>query len=499
MSDLITDVEELVTRAVALCREPHTERKLRAAEQRLREPLRVAIAGKVKAGKSTLLNALVGEQLAPTDAGECTRIVTWYQYGQTYRVTMHMIDGTRRRASFTREGGAIEVDLKGMETEKIERMVVEWPTQRLADMTLIDTPGVASIDTMVSDRTLAFLTPDDDRPVAADAVLYLMKHMHADDLLFLEAFHDDELAHPSPVNAIGVLSRADEVAVGRPDAMRVAARIAQRYRADDRLRRLCQTVLPLAGLLSETAATLTQDEYEALELLAGEDRKQIDALMLSADRFVAESADSTVPPLVRRHLLDRLGMFGIRVALPLIRQGRTETASVLASRLAAKSGIVDLRQELLERFAERRDVLRARSVLLAVERLAGDATGPAAVELRAEIERIRVGAHALAEIRLLNDHRRGLVSFTGVDSEEVERLLGSEGVSITARLGLPPGADPATIRAALLAEIERWRRTGDHPLATREAADAAALLVRTCEGALSELGAGAERRDVSLL
>ena len=38
----------------------------------------VAIAGKVKAGKSTLLNALVGEEIAPTDAGECTRVVTWY-------------------------------------------------------------------------------------------------------------------------------------------------------------------------------------------------------------------------------------------------------------------------------------------------------------------------------------------------------------------------------------------------------------------------------------
>ena len=60
---------------------------------RLDEPLRVAIAGKVKAGKSTLLNALVGEELAPTDAGECTRIVTWYRDGITYRVTLEPSDG----------------------------------------------------------------------------------------------------------------------------------------------------------------------------------------------------------------------------------------------------------------------------------------------------------------------------------------------------------------------------------------------------------------------
>ena len=63
---------------------------------RLDQPLRVAVAGRVKAGKSTLLNALVGERLAPTDAGECTRIVTWYQDGHTYQVSAHL---DRQRAA----------------------------------------------------------------------------------------------------------------------------------------------------------------------------------------------------------------------------------------------------------------------------------------------------------------------------------------------------------------------------------------------------------------
>ena len=31
---------------------------------------------------------LVGEELAATDAGECTRIVTWYRHGRTYRVRL---------------------------------------------------------------------------------------------------------------------------------------------------------------------------------------------------------------------------------------------------------------------------------------------------------------------------------------------------------------------------------------------------------------------------
>jgi len=487
MAELTDQVRGVVSRALELCCDPEAEQELQAVERRLDEPLRVAIAGKVKAGKSTLLNALVGEQLAPTDAGECTKIVTWYQQGHTYRVTLHLVDGTSRPARFTRQAGAIDVDLDGANAEQVERIVVEWPTKRLAEVTLIDTPGVASINSSVSERALAFLTPDDDRPVEADAVLYLMRHMHADDLSFLESFHDDELAHPSPVNAIGLLSRADEVAVGRPDAMRVAERIATRYRTDERLRRLCQTVLPVGGLLAETAATLTQEEFEALEALAGHDRQQAEELMLSVDRFVADVPTCSVPPLVRRHLLDRFGLFGVRTALPMIRQGRATTAGDLATALESRSGIVSLRQELLERFARRRDVLRTRSALLAIDRVAARIPEASAIELHADIERIRAGAHAFAEIRLLNDYRRGLVAFPGVEEGEIERLLGGDGTSPAARLGLGTDSGADQLRTGLLAEIDKWRRRGAHPLVTREVADAASVLVRTCEGALAEL------------
>lgn len=497
MAELTDQAKLLVARARELCTDATVADELADVARRLDEPLRVAIAGKVKAGKSTLLNALVGEQLAPTDAGECTKVVTWYQHGHTYRVTIDLLDGTSRQARFTREAGAIDIDLDGLGAEQIERIVVEWPTPRLADVTLIDTPGVASINQAVSDRALAFLAPDDDRPVAADAVVYLMRHMHADDLSFLESFHDDELAHPSPVNAIGLLSRADEVAVGRPNAMRVAERIAARYRTDDRLRRLCQTVLPIGGLLAETAATLTQEEFDALGALAGHDRDLIEALMLSADRFVADNPACSVPPLVRRHLIGRFGLFGVRIALPMIRQGRATTAGDLAAALDTRSGMEAFRAELLDRFTARRDVLLARSALLAVERAVADgaarpdAVNPdAAVELRAEVERIRAGAHAFAEIRLLNDHRRGLVAFAGIDGAEVERVLGTDGTAPAARLGLAADAPADAVRSGLLAEIERWRLAGAHPLATREVSDAAAVLVRTCEGALAELLGG---------
>jgi predicted GTPase len=53
----------------------------------LNQPIRIALAGTLKAGKSTLVNALVGENIAPTDATEATRIVTWFRHGPTPKVT----------------------------------------------------------------------------------------------------------------------------------------------------------------------------------------------------------------------------------------------------------------------------------------------------------------------------------------------------------------------------------------------------------------------------
>ena len=114
-----------------------------ATIRRLDEPLRVAIAGRVKAGKSTLLNALVGERLAATDAGECTRIVTWYRHDLGYRVTADLRPSGSADLPFRREDGELLIDLDARPIESIERIEVGWPSRKLTDLTLIDTPGLA--------------------------------------------------------------------------------------------------------------------------------------------------------------------------------------------------------------------------------------------------------------------------------------------------------------------------------------------------------------------
>ena len=215
MSGVRDRVLELVQETSASLAGSGFESDLAAIEDRLTGPLRVAIAGRVKAGKSTLLNALVGARVAPTDAGECTKIVSWYRNGQLYQVDAVLHDGSRRQLRFTRQEGSLDVELGDLTEAEIDHLDIQWPTSRLERITLIDTPGLQSLNDENSRRTRDFLEVESDEGSAVDAVIYLMRHLHTTDVAFLDAYMDRTVPESSPVNAVAVLSRADEIGAVR--------------------------------------------------------------------------------------------------------------------------------------------------------------------------------------------------------------------------------------------------------------------------------------------
>jgi hypothetical protein len=484
-SGLAADVERLLANAIEVYAGTPAEERLRHAQERIREPLRVAIAGKVKAGKSTLLNALIGQELAPTDAGECTKIITWYRDAPTYRVQLRSKTGEAIQVPFRHEGGALEVELQGHAAADVDAIEIDWPSAELRTMTLIDTPGIASLSADVSERTKAFLTPGEDEVTAADAVLYLMRHVHSEDVRFLEAFHDDELAQATPVNAIGILSRADELGVARTDAIVTAQRIADRYRTDPKMRTLCQTVVPVAGLLAQSAQGLREDEFKALAAIAAAPREETSELLLTVDRFTDPDANAPITGIEREHLLFRFGLYGVRVATVLIRDGVAKSTPDLARELLSRSGLADLRSLLESQFGARSGLLKARSALLAVEAVVNESARPGSEALSSELERIQAGAHELAEIRLLNALRAGHVPLKDDVLNEAERLLGAEGTDVHSRLGLEADADAGATGNALKTALTKWQRRAESPMSSREVSDAARVLVRTCEGLIA--------------
>ncbi|MHA7281121.1 dynamin family protein [Arthrobacter sp. MDT2-2] len=473
-------VEALILEAVQVYDDdPALRTELEGYARRLREPLRVAVAGMVKAGKSTLLNAIIGEEIAPTDTGECTRIVTWYRHAATPRITAYPVEGDPRVLPLKRVDGRLVFDLGGQRADDVDRLVVEWPAENLRHMTLIDTPGIASLSAEVSDRSTRFLTPQ-DAPSEADAVIYLMRHLHGSDLKFLEAFRDTSAASSGTVNALAVLSRADEVGSGRLDSLISASRIADRYRTDPSLKSLVLDVLPMAGLLAQSARTLRQVEYESFVALAALGKAERDRMLLSADRFVGGSTAIGIPPEDAARLLDRFGMFGLRLGPALVRGG-TSNPTALAHELARRSGLDHLMTLVTRQFGARATALRVRTALTGLEALVRSNPRESGAGLLAGVERVKTNAHEINELRLLSALRSGGVPLPARVTDEAERLVGGSGTGALERLALSSGADAEDVRSASLGTLHRWRVLAENPLTDRGALEACQVVLRSCE------------------
>ena len=483
MTTALEQTLALCDRAAELLGATSRADEVRAVRARAEGPLRVAIAGRVKAGKSTLLNALVGERLAATDAGECTRIVTWFKGGLSYDVEAVLLDGTQVAIPFKRIEGALTIELGGLAPEQVSRIEVTWPSASLRQVTLIDTPGLASLDDRNSLRTREFLAMGEDRPSDADAVIYLMRHLHTADAEFLGAFLDRSVAASSPVNAVAVLSRADEIGGCRLDAMTSASRIAARYQSDPTVRTLCTYVTPMAGLLAETGLTLREDEAAALRTLAKASDSDLDMMLLSADGF-CEPAVSDLTVELRRALLDRLGLYGARMLLGEIRAGRVSSAPEMSRALVSASGLESLRSLIEQRFLPRAQTLKARSAIAALRDIARSfavENAETARVLDAEVERVESSIADFAELRTAHLVLSGTVALSSEETAEVERAT-SPGATDELRLDLQHDSTLLERRAAALAAVARWRMRGSDPLNDSALTEVCDTLARTFEG-----------------
>jgi hypothetical protein len=302
------------------------------------------------------------------------------------------------------------------------------------------------------------------------------------------------VTRPNPINAIGVLSRADEIGVGRLDAMASARRIAGRLITDPNVRRVVQTVVPVAGLLAETAVTLTETEVAQLRKVADLPVTEADDLLMTADRFREKMPELGLTEMERDALLTRFGLFGVRFASTLIRRDGVPTATDMARDLAERSGLHELQEVLGSLFFERREVLKSRSALLAVDNLVHAQPRPGSGAIAAEVEEVVASAHPFNELRVLSSVRAGWVTGKPDVVEELERIIGGAGGAAHLRLNLPADAAPGDLVAAATEALGRWQRRAENPLTVHELAVAARVAVRSCEGMLAEMHrAGASR------
>jgi energy-coupling factor transporter ATP-binding protein EcfA2 len=479
---------ELTGRAAALAARaqdevgPETAEQLALVRARLDEPLRVAIAGHVSSGKSTLVNALLHQTVAPTDAGECTQFVTEFRYATPpahSRAEIVLRDGSTRPLAL--HHGRLPSGKLEVAPDDVEMLRVWLRNPELQDLTLIDTPGLNSAHEDTAARTEELLRIDRDSRRAlheADMVLFVVNaELNAEEIALLREYVGASAG--SALTVLGILSKAD--LVGHvADPWRRACGLAERH--SQRLQREVAAVLPVLGLLAETAETYALDAQHAADLatLADAGIGAEHPALWSADHFYLDE-QIPIPVERRRSLIGILGIYGLKLTIALARD-EVRGAAALQRVLAERSGLSEVRRSLAQTFVPRAEVLKTSSALDRMERLSfrgrpEDASPLRA--LRAGIEALRDddSMHRVAEFDALrecltldlpapDDVPRHRVTLSTDLYEDVLRLV--HNTSARQRCGLDSDATDQELMRAAEAGAAKWIVFGNKHVGSKE-------------------------------
>ncbi|WP_246573450.1 dynamin family protein [Kineosporia corallincola] len=480
--------------------------------------MRLAVAGQVKRGKSTLLNALLGRRVTAVGQLETTYSVTEIYHSDRPVIRVRYRDG---RAPVEYDGADLARFTVRPE-EGDDRLAgvraVEYgcPAELLRSFRLVDTPGLASPFGTDSANTAQYLgiSPDDpavavlagelaatgtdgarmhEESVAelerADAVLYLFSRaLHERDQAAVSDFLGPGRAGGAvmtPLRAFGVLSRCDQYwppardLPGRPDPltydpMEVGRRIATRYLERPEVASAFYTVVPVAGLLGLGACLMDDEHLTWLRDLAALTPTVLTRRLRDAALFGTEPQlpGVTLPPGHRRELADLLGVWGIHLACGYLREGLDPEQ--VRRNLLHDSGIGPLRTLVTRHFGNRAGVIKRDHALRDLEaevarvRLRSQRAHeppPAPVAGIADLlDRFRHDDHELQELAVLAAHYRGELHLSASETTEILRLTGEFGTSAFARLGLPEPGDVGALAGAARARVPHWARRELDPM-----------------------------------
>lgn len=142
LDDLRSIAEELVTTATG---RPEAERARILLERLASGRFLVAVVGEFKRGKSTLVNALVAEDVVPTGALPLTAVATDISFGEP-EVVVEFSDGVSTSVDRLQVGDYVTEAGNPANRRKVARVEIRGPWPLLEPgVVLVDTPGLGSL------------------------------------------------------------------------------------------------------------------------------------------------------------------------------------------------------------------------------------------------------------------------------------------------------------------------------------------------------------------
>lgn len=293
---------------------PELAAQLEHLAEEVRQPCVVAIVGPVKAGKSTFVNALLGDDLAKVGATETTATINYFRYGipdRDFPVSCYWRSGkvTSESRQFldSLQGNDIETMRKA---DGIDHLEYRLQNPYLEQITLVDTPGTGSVEDTHQNRTAEFLNlyhqlrnrhsrETQHLGSEADAVIYLIGEItRVGDEAFLQEFQQATQGQSRSLNAIGVMARIDL----NPEIIKRREELTRKI--SGQLARELNTVMPVSAGIQRALDHLLADDQTSLQHIITAFRRipatVLDELLSDADLYL--EADCPISYAERKQL-----------------------------------------------------------------------------------------------------------------------------------------------------------------------------------------------------
>jgi GTP-binding protein EngB required for normal cell division len=118
----------------------------------------VAILGQFKAGKSSFINSLIGQDILPVGVVPVTTVITRLHYDQEPKAIITGFDGTRTEAAIDEVEQFISEERNPANEKNIETVDIGLPVlSRYPGLRLVDTPGLGSVFRHNTETSLEWL------------------------------------------------------------------------------------------------------------------------------------------------------------------------------------------------------------------------------------------------------------------------------------------------------------------------------------------------------
>lgn len=191
-------------------------------------PLLITVMGEFNSGKSTFVNALIGEKVAPMGVTPTTATINILKYGERRGARVVWRDDREDRL----EWEAVGPFLRGLDRERARQVrIVEilFPSEELLRVNVVDTPGLNSMIDEHEQTAREYMSQ-------ADAVIWLFSAGQAGKQTEQQAL---EILRQHRLKTVGVLNKID--ALSPEDLERVHAYLQQEFAE------LVDAVIPVAA------------------------------------------------------------------------------------------------------------------------------------------------------------------------------------------------------------------------------------------------------------